>query len=62
MAIADNVLTDWVKANGMGNIDPDRMAKAIEQTKSVYTVPERPDARCISPMPTCPTDGSLMLQ
>ncbi|WP_126976517.1 ABC transporter substrate-binding protein [Frigidibacter oleivorans] len=44
MAIADNVLTDWVRANGFGGIDPARMDKAIEQTKSVYTFQNEPDA------------------
>jgi NitT/TauT family transport system substrate-binding protein len=33
MAIDANVLTDFVKANGIGNIDPARMASAIEQTQ-----------------------------
>jgi NitT/TauT family transport system substrate-binding protein len=44
MAIADNVLTDYVKANGFGGIDGGRMASAIEQTKSVYDFQNAPDA------------------
>jgi len=36
MAIDANVLTDFVMANGIGTVDADRMANAIEQTKSVY--------------------------
>lgn len=44
MAIDANILTDWVKANGFGGIDADRMAKAIEQTKSVYEFQNAPDA------------------
>ena len=44
LSIKDNVLTDWVKANGFGGIDVDRMAKSIEQTKSVYEFVNEPDA------------------
>ena len=44
MAIDANVLTDEVKANGFGTVDADRMAKAIEQTKSVYEFKAAPDA------------------
>ena len=62
MAIADNVLTDWVKANGMGGIDPARMATAIEQTKSVYTFTNAPDAALYFTGAYLPTDGSLMLE
>lgn len=62
MAIADNVLTDWVKANGMGGIDADRMAKAIEQTKSVYTFAAEPDAALYFDASYLPTDGSLSMQ
>ncbi|MBB5516140.1 NitT/TauT family transport system substrate-binding protein [Rubricella aquisinus] len=44
MAIDANVLTDYVAANGIGGIDPTRMANAIEQTKSVYEFNSEPDA------------------
>jgi NitT/TauT family transport system substrate-binding protein len=44
LSIRDNVLTDWVKENGFGGIDADRMAKSIEQTKSVYEFVNEPDA------------------
>ncbi len=43
MAIDANVLTDYVMANGMGGIDADRMANAIEQTKSVYDFTSDPE-------------------
>lgn len=61
MAIADNVLTDWVKANGMGGIDAERMARAIEQTKSVYTFQSEPDASLYFDASYLPTDGSLTI-
>ena len=44
MAIDANVLTDYVKANGIGGIDADRMAQAIEQTGTVYEFQNAPDA------------------
>jgi NitT/TauT family transport system substrate-binding protein len=62
MAIDANVLTDFVKANGMGGIDPARMATAIEQTKSVYEFQTAPDAALYFDPKYLPTDGSLMLQ
>ena len=62
MAITDNVLTDYVKANGMGGIDADRMATAIEQTKSVYTFTNAPDAALYFDPAYLPADGSLTMQ
>jgi NitT/TauT family transport system substrate-binding protein len=62
LAIADNVLTDFVKANGMGGIDPARMATAIEQTRTVYQFVNAPDASLYFTDAYLPRDGSLMLQ
>ncbi|NEX47537.1 ABC transporter substrate-binding protein [Pseudotabrizicola algicola] len=62
LSIRDNVMTDWVMANGMGNIDPARMEKAIEQTKSVYTFTNAPDAALYFNPAWLPTDGSLTMQ
>ncbi len=44
LAIEANVMTDYVMANGMGNIDADRMAAAIEQIKLVYEFQNEPNA------------------
>ena len=62
LAIKDNVMTDWVMANGLGNIDPARMDKAIEQTKSVYTFVNAPDVKLYFDATYLPTDGSLMMK
>lgn len=62
LALAANVMTDWVKANGMGNVDADRFAKAIEQTKQVYTFTTEPDAALYFDPSYLPTDGSLTMQ
>ncbi|MCB2115777.1 MAG: ABC transporter substrate-binding protein [Rhodobacteraceae bacterium] len=44
MAIDANVMTDYVAEHGLGGVDAERMAKAVEQTKSVYTFAAEPDA------------------
>jgi NitT/TauT family transport system substrate-binding protein len=44
LALRDNVVTDWVKANGMGIIDDARFANSIEQIKLTYTYATEPDA------------------
>jgi NitT/TauT family transport system substrate-binding protein len=62
MSIDANVLTDFVKANGIGSIDPARMTTAIEQTKSVYEFKTAPDAALYFNSAFLPTDGSLKLQ
>lgn len=62
MAIEGNVLTDWVKANGLGGIDPARMAKAVEQTRQVYSFTNPADAALYFDPSYLPTDGSMMLQ
>ena len=62
MAIDANVLTDYVIENGMGGIDADRMASAIEQTKSVYEFVNEPDPTLYFDPSYLPTDGSLVLQ
>ncbi|MGB3556329.1 MAG: ABC transporter substrate-binding protein [Jannaschia sp.] len=47
LAIDANVLTPWVAENGMGGIDPERMASAMEQTKLVYEFQNTPDMAAI---------------
>ena len=44
LAIDANVLTDWVREHGMGGIDPERMASAIEQLGTTYEFQSEPDA------------------
>ncbi|MBB5723275.1 NitT/TauT family transport system substrate-binding protein [Loktanella ponticola] len=62
MSIEGNVLTDFVKEYGIGSIDADRMANAIEQTKTVYEFQNEPDASLYFDSSYLPTDGSLMLE
>ena len=44
LAIDANVLTDYVKSNGMGGIDKARFAAAIEQLSETYDYKAAPDA------------------
>ena len=44
MSIDQNVVTDWVKANGMGGIDAARMEAALEQLGQTYEFQNAPDA------------------
>lgn len=62
LSIAGNVLTDYVKENGMGAIDTERFAKSIEQTKTVYEFKAEPDAAKFFDASYLPKDGSLKLQ
>jgi NitT/TauT family transport system substrate-binding protein len=44
LAIDANVVTDYTMANGMGGIDADRFANALEQIKLTYEFQNAPDA------------------
>jgi NitT/TauT family transport system substrate-binding protein len=44
LAIDANVVTDYTAANGMGGIDSDRLANAIEQIRLTYEFQNEPDA------------------
>lgn len=62
MAIKDDVLTPWVKEHGLGSINAARMAKAIEQTKSVYSFKTEPDAALYFDPAYLPDGAKLMLE
>lgn len=59
MALEGTVLTDWVKANGMGGIDPARYARSIEQLKEIYTFKNAPTPDLYYTDAYLPKDGSL---
>ncbi|MEO0911688.1 MAG: ABC transporter substrate-binding protein [Pseudomonadota bacterium] len=44
LAIDANVLTDYAEANGMGDVDPARLATALEQLAETYEFQGEPDA------------------
>lgn len=43
LALEGNILTDWVMANGVGGIDPERFANSLEQIKLTYEFNTEPD-------------------
>jgi NitT/TauT family transport system substrate-binding protein len=44
MALRDNMITPWVKANGVGGVDPDRLAKSLDQIGLTFDYTNRPKA------------------
>lgn len=61
MALNDVVMTDYVKANGMGKVDAERFAKSIEQLKEIYEFKNAPTPDLYYTDAYLPTDGSLMM-
>lgn len=62
ISIDNNVLTDYVKANGMGGIDEDRFASSLGQLQENYTFNNPIDWMSIFTAEYLPDDGSLMIQ
>ncbi|NOZ33257.1 MAG: ABC transporter substrate-binding protein [Alphaproteobacteria bacterium] len=61
LSIDANVVTDYTMANGMGGIDADRMARALEQLAENYAFENAVDPSLYFDASFLPTDGSLML-
>src|SRR5437870_9023688 len=47
MSIRDNMVTPWVKTNGFGGVDMNRLAKSIDQIALTYQFKTRPTAQDI---------------
>ena len=62
LAIDANVLTDYVKENGLGGVDADRMASALEQTRTVYEFQNEPDMGAIFDDSYLPDASARMLE
>ncbi|MEX0385057.1 ABC transporter substrate-binding protein [Spiribacter pallidus] len=62
LAINANVLTDYVRENGMGGVDRERMAAAIEQTKLVYDFDEVPSIEDVFDARYLPAQADRMLE
>jgi NitT/TauT family transport system substrate-binding protein len=61
LAIDGNVLTDYVMENGMGRIDMDRMATALEQLALTYDFQNEPDMSLYYTDAYLPEDDVLMV-
>lgn len=62
LALRDNIMTDWVRENGLGNIDSARFARSIEQIRETYEFQNEPDLGRYFTDAFLPDDGSLMVQ
>ena len=62
IAIDGNVLTDYVKANGIGGVDEQRLTRSLEQLQENYEFNTPPEATKIFTSEFLPADGSLMIQ
>lgn len=47
MALRDNMITPWVKENGVGGVDADRLAKSLDQIGLTFDYTNRPKAEDI---------------
>ena len=47
MALRDNMVTPWVKANGVGDVDMSRLVTSIDQIADTYEFKNRPKAEDI---------------
>ena len=61
LAVDANVMTDYVKANGLGGVDSDRLAKALEQLAETYEFQGEPDASLYFTGAFLPDGGAFMI-
>lgn len=62
IALRDNILTPWVMENGLGGIDPERMATSLAQIATVYQFQNPVDPARYFTSAYLPTDGSMRMQ
>lgn len=59
LALRDNIMTDWVRENGLGGIDDARFANSLKQLGMTYEFRSEPDASRFFDGSYLPDDGSL---
>ena len=62
LALRDNIVTDWVRENGLGNIDEARFLNSLEQTAITYEFVNEVEPSLYFDPSYLPDDGSLMVQ
>lgn len=62
IALRDNIVTDWVREHGLGDIDADRFAHSLEQMAVTYEFENEPDPSLYFDGSFLPDDGSMMVQ
>jgi NitT/TauT family transport system substrate-binding protein len=43
MSLRMNVMTPWVRANGMGDVDPARFARSVKDVAEAFGLPNAPE-------------------
>ncbi|EAR10727.1 ABC transporter substrate-binding protein [Reinekea blandensis] len=62
LALRDNILTDYVSENGLGNVDSARFAKALEQIAITYDFNSSPSMEAIFTDAYLPDSSVLMVK
>jgi NitT/TauT family transport system substrate-binding protein len=58
LALRDNIMTDWVRENGVGGIDGERFARSLKQIAVTYEFKNEPSASRYFDGSYLPDDGS----
>ena len=61
MALAQNIVTDEVRANGFGGVDMDRLERSIDQIADTYEFTNRPAAADVFDMQYLPAKADRMM-
>ena len=61
MSLQDNVLTPYVKANGMGDVDPARFARSVKDVAEAFGLPAAPDVTLVFSNKYLPPKADRML-
>ena len=61
MALAQNIVTDEVRANGFGGVDMDRLERSIDQIADTYEFTNRPAAADVFDMQYLPPEADRMM-
>jgi len=61
LSLQDNVLTPYVKANGMGDVDPARFARSVKDVAEAFGLPAAPDVALVFSNKYLPPKADRML-
>ncbi len=62
LSLSTNVLTPWVKANGLGDVDPARFARSVKDVADAFGLPAAPAADKVFTNQFLPTKAERMMQ
>jgi NitT/TauT family transport system substrate-binding protein len=61
MSLRDNILTPYVKENGMGDVDPARFARSVKDVAEAFGLPAAPDVTLVFSNKYLPPKADRML-